>query len=534
VTFEYFYPNGVGGSGGDSFISAGPMVSSGQVYFVDSATGSDSNSGLSHVLAKATLSSAYSAASTGDIIVLMNGHTESLASALTISKGLFIIGEGQSDSKPTVKLRTSSAGDSLLIIDAAVEIRNVWFQTATQSNSASRISVTSPNGVLRMKGCYLELSVYDTLEALRIENSSSCIEDTTFISVATAAASVPVYALRLGITGSATLTRMSGVTIDGGGYGFSSSAMVFTNGSVRCSGLTLSRGANAVLACDGYLIAPDVDDTSSLTFTSAFKLLPSGLGCDTGDDLGTLSPLYTTGTVYYVDSAAGNNSYDGKSRVRAFATLATATAAAAAHDIIVLCDGHTETITSGITLSVAATILGDGIDDDTSDPTPTLTFDAASGSLLILNSWCDLRNVTLAASSQATAAARVRVTSTGCRVVGCVFYQGVYDDHAALSVEFNTFDAIDCSFEASATSNATQPPEAFYSDNDAVRLTRCTFDHGSYGYSTAAIRLAATVEDFFGEDLTFISGAGMRITTGATGKLHVGSAGGFMKIQLDY
>ncbi|MEY4931756.1 MAG: hypothetical protein RLZZ403_76, partial [Pseudomonadota bacterium] len=98
------YPNGIGGSTGDSLALAKPLMMSGSVWYVDSATGTDAagSAGKDRSKPLATLATAVSNASDDDIIVFFDGHEETLTSAQTLGKRLSLIGEGSDAGVPTV------------------------------------------------------------------------------------------------------------------------------------------------------------------------------------------------------------------------------------------------------------------------------------------------------------------------------------------------------------------------------------------------------------------------------------------------
>ena len=92
-----------------------PMVGSGEIpatllgkyFFVDSVTGISSNDGLSPTTALATVDQAVNkcTASKGDVIVVLPGHVETLATAsvgivLDVA-GVTVVGLGSGNARPT-------------------------------------------------------------------------------------------------------------------------------------------------------------------------------------------------------------------------------------------------------------------------------------------------------------------------------------------------------------------------------------------------------------------------------------------------
>jgi len=260
----YNWPNGIGASLGETLGTCKPLSMSGAIYFVSNSTGNDSNDGGDEARPKATLAGAVSAATSNDIIVLLDGHTETLTSAATLSaNGLTVVGTGTSGGKPTVKLKLNAASGSLIVASgASVALRNIWFQGNQQANSSVRISVSGAG--FRMSDCYVECDQYDTGSALSYASGgdSSRIISTTFISIATSTSAQPARAIAL--TAAISDLELSGVILDAGAAGFSDYyAMNLSTAAVtrlRGESVTLKNGADVRLHAStvGYLNAQTV------------------------------------------------------------------------------------------------------------------------------------------------------------------------------------------------------------------------------------------------------------------------------------
>ena len=245
------YFNGIGESTGDTLAVAEPLITSGSVWYVRSTTGVDAVSprGLSSTEPLATLAQANTNASNGDIIVLLDGHTETIATGgITISKNLVIVGSGSSSGLPTVKL-TPFAEDAcmLTISGAAVQLRNVWFEERTFASTVNAtIKVSGAN--FQMIGCYCQLGQYDFV-ALELASGAdrSRLINTTMISTATSLTAQPVSALYT----SAALTDwdIDGLVLSAGSHGFSSAyacnAMAGAVTRLRVQSMSLLLSANA-------------------------------------------------------------------------------------------------------------------------------------------------------------------------------------------------------------------------------------------------------------------------------------------------
>lgn len=211
------HPNGLGESLGDALVVEGSVLfTAGEVWYVNSATGSDSNYGKERLQPYATLAQAVTDSAAGDIIVLQSGHAETLTSVQTVSKRLTIVGAGQSSGKPTVKLTNNQAAGSLLAFTAAgCELRNVWIEEESQANSSTTITFTES---ARIIGCYLEANGNTNGGPIDFGGSGKIysVINSTFVSTATAATDAPTSMFQ----GTTTILRFSGCTFDGGTVGW--------------------------------------------------------------------------------------------------------------------------------------------------------------------------------------------------------------------------------------------------------------------------------------------------------------------------
>lgn len=122
------FPNGVSSFGM-------PLIglTTGSVFFVDDATGSNGNSGTDadHPFADIDYAIGRCTAGKGDIIFVMPDHTEDIAAAGGITmdvEGVSLIGLGNGSNRPTI---TFSATDSTFAISAAnCLIKNIVFEAA--------------------------------------------------------------------------------------------------------------------------------------------------------------------------------------------------------------------------------------------------------------------------------------------------------------------------------------------------------------------------------------------------------------------
>lgn len=152
-----FLENGLATTGDD--LLEGEIITTGAVIWVYSVSGNDSNSG-SKELPKATLAGAISAAtaSNGDIVVIKAGHTETLTSAITLSKaGVKIYGLGTGSGAPN--FICNAAIDCIDITGADVEVNNLYFPVGTTTGNNSRINIGAARALV--KDCTFVCGLYD-------------------------------------------------------------------------------------------------------------------------------------------------------------------------------------------------------------------------------------------------------------------------------------------------------------------------------------------------------------------------------------
>lgn len=126
---------------------------------------------------------------------------------------------------------------------------------------------------------------------------------------------------------------------------------------------------------------------------------PNGLSSHGLPVLPGFGDLFTTGTVYFVDSSLGDAGNNGKDPDKALATIDAAVGKCTANkgDIIVVMPGHAETISTvaGIACDVAGiTIVGVG----SGTLKPTLTFSAAASDINVSVANVTIKNIRMVSS----------------------------------------------------------------------------------------------------------------------------------------
>ena len=147
------FPNGLT-SFGVPLIGSGPSipVTNGTYYFVCNATGmngSDGNDGTDMAAPMATLNGAYDkvTASMNDVIIVLPGHAETLASntALVLdTANVSIIGLGQGSARPTFTLNTANT-NRIPISAANIKIQGCIFIGNFLSIATLFLLTTAPN-----------------------------------------------------------------------------------------------------------------------------------------------------------------------------------------------------------------------------------------------------------------------------------------------------------------------------------------------------------------------------------------------------
>jgi hypothetical protein len=145
--------------------------------------------------------------------------------------------------------------------------------------------------------------------------------------------------------------------------------------------------------------------------------LPNGALFNTTQTFLGAGNLFSTGTVYFVSSTSGSNDNNGTDVSTPKATIAGAQSAATASkgDIVVILPGHTETLSTGITLSKAGINyigLGQGM------LRPSIQTAAAIDAISITAANVTLQNINFPFTTTDDATAYVNVAAAGATLRG--------------------------------------------------------------------------------------------------------------------
>lgn len=213
----------------------------------------------------------------------------------------------------------------------------------------------------------------------------------------------------------------------------------------------------------------------------------NGIGDTLGDQLATCRPLYSAGSIWYVNSAGGVDAAApaGKNREKPLATLAQAITNAADNDIISLLSGHTETTTAGYTLNKKLIIVGSG--SSGGKPTVKLNMNLIAGTLMTVTATnVELRNIWFPTSVSVNSN-RIVVTGALFRMKGCYVECGPNDNSGvSLGAGADSARLVNSTIISVGTTVAVQAVEglrlnAVVSD---LELDGVTFSSGTVGFSS--------------------------------------------------
>ncbi len=158
----------------------------GNVFYVDSGGGGADAAGYGHEPDKALLTIDYAiglcTASQGDVILVLPGHSESLATLITCDiAGVSIIGLGNGNNRP--QLTVTGNIDGISVTAANVTLENLYFNEATGTSATANINIAAANCTLRK--IHMDLGQYDVDPiTITADGERPVIEDCTAIVTA--------------------------------------------------------------------------------------------------------------------------------------------------------------------------------------------------------------------------------------------------------------------------------------------------------------------------------------------------------------
>lgn len=261
----------------------------------------------------------------------------------------------------------------------------------------------------------------------------------------------------------------------------------------------------------------------------------NGIGGTSGSEFATVSPLHSSGDVWYVYSVTGADAASprGKERIRPLATLAQAHTNAAAGDIIVCLSGHTETLTAAQTFNKAGLlVIGEG--SGSSRPRFTrfgnvVMFDVTAAGVVFDNLYFP------ASVTTSSASARMRFAAAGDQCRNCYFECSTLDDGPSIETVTGAQDIriADTTIISTATSISDQPDSCIKVTNALSRLDLDTvvMNGGSSGWANPfAFNGAAAITTIRGINVDLLNDSDVTFATGTTGVLHIRNHSGSARV----
>lgn len=268
---------------------------------------------------------------------------------------------------------------------------------------------------------------------------------------------------------------------------------------------------------------------------AAADFYPNGLGGTSGADLATVSPIYTTGDVWYVSSSSGADAVSprGKDRAKPLATLSQALTNAAAGDTIVLLSGHSESISGAITSSLARiNIVGEG----TGTSRPRFTRSADIVMFTFSGAGVTLDNIYFVASSTSSTNSRVKFSAARPAAIRLYFECGSNDAGPALETVTGASQLImsSVSFVSTSTSSSSQPDHALRFTNAItdVDMNTVIFDGNTSGWANQyALQGTGAVTGLRAINIDLLNDSDVTLATSTSGYMTIRNKSGSAKVK---
>jgi len=271
-----YYVNGAGGTLGAELATLKPLYMSGVIWYVNnsSSAASDSNAGNDRDLPLATLQQAVTNSSAGDMIDLMSGHAETIASTVTINKaGLSIVGEGIGSTLPRLTNNVAAGTGPMISVEAkAILFDSIYFPGSAQS-ARERIFVGgSPAGQATLANLTFECSANDAQRSAWFNggntNAGCSISGSTFTATGVDAGPGLQMGSAIGVT-------VDSCVFDAGSFNWQAGAGAIYITSGACEGFrmpntSLLNGSNIIVditASTGVIQVADESGDSVVDWT---------------------------------------------------------------------------------------------------------------------------------------------------------------------------------------------------------------------------------------------------------------------------
>lgn len=511
--------------------------SSSKVWYV-SSTGTDAVAprGLTQKYPLLTVAQAISNASDGDIIAVMNSST--ITGGLATSKRLILTGIGTSNGQPSVSLIFPS-NDYDRVSSAWMRYQNLTFKCSAASTSNILLFQALTAGSF-FEDCRFEMGANVTVAALAASGTSwySRFKRCTFISTATGA--IPA----IDLSGAGTShCYMEDCILDGSSDGFSGDGAAVDAGSsdIWSIGTSMLRGAGFTGLDFGAIAYPTSTGGSQVYTADGSVYMDDGIGATYGPRILNESPVVVTATpnsppLLFVSSVTGDDTNAGDDRQQPLATLATAVGSAATGTIIVLMNGHDETVTSAISIPTGTWVVGEL--GSSGDPGATLRPGSATAHVVTLdNANAAIIGVAFAAPTSATTGTHIYITGKFCRVQQCTFAVNGYSNNANASCIWESSTGTYCIVETCSFTSATLdtddiPKPAVSVDTGYWDIIDCTFSgQFSNGTYQCALDLSGAGNTMYVTGLNLLDGADVLVGPNFEGLISVASSDGTAQVR---
>jgi hypothetical protein len=207
-----------------------------------------------------------------------------------------------------------------------------------------------------------------------------------------------------------------------------------------------------------------------------------------------LSRLWTDGDIWFVHSGRGSNNNDGRDPLRPRASIANALTQVRASrgDIVCVLEGHTETVTAAIAMSVAGvSIIGLGV----GRARPAITGSGAIDVINITAANCLVQNLRLIGAA-ADVTALINIAAADCRVAQCYFQPGATPlASVTITGAGDRYHIHDCYWKS--TANGPDFAIDLEGEADDGLVENCFFNFIPNGLDNAVIRSDVTAQAGF-------------------------------------
>lgn len=295
----------------DDALAALGVSSVGNVFYVDSVTGSDADNGTSWALAEATLAAAIAdcTANKGDIIFVAPNHAESLAAAqidINIA-GITIIGLGNGSIRPTFTM--SDIASSMDVTASNVMIKNIRFYSTTADTT---IGVHITGDDVMLEGCeFTDTGGFEFTAAISLGSAADrvAIKNCNFVSTSGANAAEAIL-ITSGVVDRCLIINnniFGGYTAGGIVSDQINTNMLISNNKIANT-VASAEAIDLDAAATGFL-----EGNTLYTDAYATALDPGSLKCienyyvDAVDESGYLIPAMGDSTSNYLGTNSANN-----------------------------------------------------------------------------------------------------------------------------------------------------------------------------------------------------------------------------------